>query len=166
MGIAIAKFGQAIYFAVRAHGDTVGVNAAKAGIPGLYAVKPDIFGGVYTIHHFSPAAMAEKAMQRVCDNGQPSLLMNEVNAALHTLAGRDVLLDKERQQVTVACAYLLADDEIKAIRSLHPEVARAQGALDNVVIGNGDYIQHSALLHMLENLFDGGAAVAVGTVHM
>ena len=42
MGIAIAHLGPAVDLAVNVHGNAVGSDAAKAGVPGLDTVQPDI----------------------------------------------------------------------------------------------------------------------------
>src|ERR1700686_899531 len=100
------------------------------------------------------------------DDSQATLVMHKVDAALHAQAGRYNIFDKEREQMTVPSADLLANNKIKAILALTPEVARAQRPLDYVVIGQRDDRQVCIVLGMMQNLLDRCNTVAVGAMHM
>ncbi len=166
MRIAVAEFGPAIKYAIGAHGNAIGIDATKTGVPGFYAIQPDIRVGIDTIQHFALAAMTKNAIQRMGDDSQATLLMHKVDAALYAESRSNALLNKEGKHVALACADLLADDKIEAIVASSPEVARPQRSLDYVMVGKRDDGQISVVLGMVQDLLDGGDAVAVGAVHM
>src|SRR5579859_3010769 len=166
MGIAVAEFRPTIKFAIGAHGNAIGIDATKTGVPGFYAIKPDIRVGIDAIQYFALAAMTKNAIHGVGDDSQATLLMHKVDAAFHAESGGNALLDKEREHVALARADLLANNEIEAIVASGPQIARSQRSLYDVMIGKRDDGQVGVVPGMVQDLFNGGDAVAVGAVHM
>src|ERR1700686_4533360 len=100
------------------------------------------------IQHFALATVTENAIEGMGDDSQATLGMHKVDAALHAQAGRYNIFDKEREQMTVPGADFLANNKIKAILALTPEIACAQRPLDYVVIGQRDDRQVCIVLRM------------------
>jgi len=92
--------------------------------------------------------------------------MYQVDRAFHAQARLDTLLDEKGQQVAFPGANLFADDKVKAIVPPAPQVAHAQRAFDDIMIGQGNDIQTSVMLNMMKNLLRRCQAIAVGAMHM
>ncbi len=105
-------------------------------------------------------------MKRVRHNGQATLLVNQINAALDALAGGHRPLQKEAEQMPFAGADFLADDQLEAVVGLRHKVTGSQGAFQGVVIGDGNDIEISIALHMVQQLFRRAHSVAGGGVHV
>src|SRR5262249_39834003 len=127
---------------------------------------PYVPRGMDAVHDWTLATMTEQPVQRMCDNCQATLFVDQIDAALHAQARRDALLDKEYQQVSLFSAYLFAYDEVETISALLPDIAGTQRTLDHIVIGNGDYIQGRVFLCVIENFLNAAAAIAISTMHM
>src|SRR5579884_1186587 len=105
-------------------------------------------------------------MERVSDDSQTTLFVDQIDAALHAQSRRDLLLNKEAQQVSFFRGHLFANDKVKAIRAIAPEVAGAQGPINHVVVSDSDHIQSGIMLHMIKNLLNGSTTIAVSAMHM
>src|SRR6266704_3878958 len=122
MGITVAKLRPAIYFPIGSHRDAIPIDATKAGVPRLYAIKPDIISHKDTIQYSALAAMAEDRIERVSDYGKPSLRMHKIDTALHTQMRRNAFFNEKRKQMAFPGAYFFSYNKVKAIVTLSPEI--------------------------------------------
>src|SRR5205823_10708246 len=70
MSIAIAKLRPTVDLSVRTHGLPIGIDTAKASIPRLYTVEPDILCCIDTVQHLALTTVMEERMQRMGNNRQ------------------------------------------------------------------------------------------------
>src|ERR1700730_17885522 len=120
MYITIAQFRPAVYLTIGAHGNAVRINAAETRVPRLNPVKPHIICRRDAIKYLALAAMAENAVQWMRDDGQSTLLMSQIDAALYAQPWRNAFFDEERQQMTLPGADFLTYNEIKPILTFCP----------------------------------------------
>ncbi|TMF48161.1 MAG: hypothetical protein E6I32_08125 [Chloroflexi bacterium] len=64
--------------------------------------------------------MAEDAVQWMRDDGQPALLMYQVDAALHTQPWCNTFFDEEPQEMTLTGADFLTYNKIKPVLTSCP----------------------------------------------
>src|SRR6266446_918744 len=166
MSIAIAKFGPAIYLSIGSHCQAICIDATKAGVPRLYAIKPDITVLKNTIQYFALATMTEDRIERVSYYRQPSLLMHKVDAALHTQIGRNAFFNEERQHMALPGADFLPYNKVNAINTYNPEITCPQSTLYHIMIGKRDNIQIGIMLDMMQDLLNSANTIAITTVHM
>src|SRR5689334_10827830 len=129
--------------AVGSHDSAIGVETAEAGVPGFNTIDPDIMRGVDAIQGLWLATdAAENAMERVSDNSDAVLFVNQINALFHAQPRWNKTFNKEGEEVPIAGRDLFSNDKVKAILSASivviapcPQVTRSQRAIYVIMIG-------------------------------
>src|SRR5437870_3814119 len=79
---------------------------------------------IESIHLLSLTTMTEELIQRMGDNRQSSLFVNQVDTPFHAQTRGNTLLDKESQQMALLGTHFFAHNVVKTIVSSCPQISR------------------------------------------
>ncbi len=167
MGVAAAGLRPAVVAPVAAHGKLRGADARKTAVERFNTIRLRFRrSGGEAVHNFALDAVPKDAVERMGDDGDAALLMRQFNGVFNAQPWADAFLDEEGEQMPLAGADFFAHNHLKWRALLLGQFAGAQGALDGIVIGDGDDVKVCALTHKSQDVFNASQAVAVAAVHM
>ena len=106
-------------------------TAREAAIERLDAVRMQARLPEQAIDHRPLHTVAKDPIEGMGDDRQPALFRESIETALDAESRRNAALDEEGEQMALASADLLADDELEALRAARrQQIARAQGAVE------------------------------------